>query len=91
MNKELEDILKEAETKLSLIEKKQNLQYLETKEEVVKLQKQLLSASVLGKENLARDIKINLKQVELKLFSLNEDKRELELAFLHKYIKEHYD
>lgn len=91
MNKELEDILKEAEEKLVLIEKKQNLQYLETKEEVVKLQKQLLSASVLGKENLARDIKKNLKQAELKLFSLNEDKRELELAFLHKYIKERYD
>lgn len=91
MNKELELIITDAEAKLKSINSQPKAAASEVEARVVALQKQLLSASVLQKPNLEQSIKIELKQAEIELFALKEDNRELELAFLLQYIKEHYD
>lgn len=91
MNNELQLILDNAISQLNQLESNQVDDYNQAKEQVIKLQKQLLSASVLQKENLADKIKVELKAAELKLFELTNVNRELELAFLTKYIKENYE
>lgn len=91
MNNELSQIIAELESKLVAITQEDKSEYQQVLNNVVELQKELLSASMIGKKNLEQNIKQELQQAELKLFSLKEDKRDLEYAYLYKYIKENYD
>lgn len=91
MNSQLQAIIDSTIESLEQLETSEDIEYIQAKSEVVKLQKQLLSASVLQKERLSDMIKIELKAAELRLFKLSSNKRELELAFLKKYIREKYE
>ncbi len=91
MNNELKTVIEQASEELSMLETNQSTEYLAAKAKVIKLQKQLLSASVLKKVRLEEQIKAELKQAELKLFELSNDNRQLELAYLEQYIKENYE
>lgn len=91
MNKELQAIVELAEKNLVVVSEQENLELKLTKAEMIKQQKELLSASLLDKPNLERQIKQELKLTEAKYFSLADNSKQIQLAYLKKYIRERYD
>lgn len=91
MNSEFQTIISELEQELVQLDKNDDLKYNQAFEKVVELQKEVLSASLIGKTHLENKLKSELKQAELSLFALKNNKPELEQAYLYKYIKEKYD
>lgn len=91
MNKELQAIVELTEKRLSAIPEQENLELEQANAEMVKLQKELLSASLLSKPKLELQIKQKLKVAEAKYFSLADNSKPIQLAYLKKYIRERYD
>lgn len=76
---------------LEHLDEHSNQQYIEAKHQVIKLQKQLLSASRIGKQNLEQQIKAELRVAEQKMFEANSELSDLERNYLVTYIKENYE
>ncbi len=91
MNSQLTAIIKDTQQKLAVLEQPQNIEYEQLLVTTQKLQKQLLSVSLLDKPNLEAQIKEQLKIVELKMLASKNSNRDLELGFLKQYIRETYE
>lgn len=90
MINEFSIILKNSEIQLKEV-KVVDDEFLSVQNEVIELQKKLLNVSLLSKENLEKKIKSELKQKEIELIKLMDNKAELECAYLYKYIRENYE
>lgn len=90
MNNELILIINELEDKLKLLndDKQVNNELLN---HVKNLQKQLLSASLINKPNLEAKIKEELKVAESQMYAQNNTNKNIEIAYIYQYIKEHYE
>lgn len=84
-------IVKNAEIQINKCNQNPNRELENVKTKVVKLQKQLLSASILEKPNLEADLQSKLRAAEKTYFELKSDSRLLEITYLQKYIREKYD